>query len=104
MILRLDSPVEKERKFSRLTLANVLVPYLFSDLGYRPVPVIPIIGARKISQLQDNIASLEVSLTPEQVALLDEASKIVLGFPHDFYTHAMVRTFIYGGLRDRIMV
>jgi aryl-alcohol dehydrogenase-like predicted oxidoreductase len=72
-------------------------------LRYRPVPVIPIIGARKISQLQDNIASLEVSLTPEQVALLDEASKIVLGFPHDFYTHEMVRTFIYGGLRDRIM-
>src|SRR6516225_4644962 len=73
-------------------------------LRYRPVPVIPIIGARKISQLQDNIASLEVSLTPEQVALLDEASKIVLGFPHDFYTHEMVRTFIYGGLRDRIIV
>jgi aryl-alcohol dehydrogenase-like predicted oxidoreductase len=73
-------------------------------LRYRPAPVIPIIGARKISQLQDNIASLEVSLIPEQVALLDEASKIVLGFPHDFYTHEMVRTFIYGGLRDRIIV
>ena len=73
-------------------------------LRYRPAPIIPIIGARKISQLQDNIASLEVSLTPEQVALLDEASKIVLGFPHDFYTHEMVRTFIYGGLRDRIIV
>jgi len=73
-------------------------------LRYRPVPVIPIVGARKIGQLQDNIASLEVSLTPEQVALLDEASKIELGFPHDFYTREMVRTFVYGGLRDRIIV
>jgi aryl-alcohol dehydrogenase-like predicted oxidoreductase len=72
-------------------------------LRYRPVPVIPIIGARKISQLQDNIASLEVSLTPEQAAVLDEASKIDLGFPHEFYAHEMVRTFVYGGLRDRIL-
>jgi aryl-alcohol dehydrogenase-like predicted oxidoreductase len=72
-------------------------------LRYRPVPVIPIIGARKISQLQDNIASLEVSLTREQVALLDGASKIDLGFPHEFYTHEIVRTFVYGGLRDRII-
>jgi aryl-alcohol dehydrogenase-like predicted oxidoreductase len=72
-------------------------------LRYRPVPVIPIIGARKISQLQDNIASLEVSLAPEQVALLDEASKIDLGFPHDFYAREMVRTYVYGGLSERIL-
>jgi aryl-alcohol dehydrogenase-like predicted oxidoreductase len=72
-------------------------------LRYRPVSVIPIIGARKIGQLQDNIASLEVSLTPEQVALLDEASKIDLGFPHDLYAREMARMFVYGGLRDRIL-
>jgi aryl-alcohol dehydrogenase-like predicted oxidoreductase len=72
-------------------------------LRYRPVPVIPIIGARKIGQLQDNIASIEVSLTPEQVALLDEASKIDLGFPHDLYAREMARMFVYGGLRDRIL-
>src|SRR5262249_5494252 len=29
-----------------------------SWLRYRPVPVIPIVGARKVSQLQDNLASL----------------------------------------------
>jgi aryl-alcohol dehydrogenase-like predicted oxidoreductase len=73
-------------------------------LRYRPVPVIPIIGARKLTQLEDNIASLTVSLTPEQVALLDEASKIDLGFPHTFYATDMVRTFVYGGLRDRIIL
>jgi hypothetical protein len=37
-----------------------------------------------------------VSLTPQQVALLDEASKIDLGFPHDFYAHEMVRTSTEG--------
>src|SRR6202163_397597 len=32
-------------------------------LRYRPVPVIPIIGARKLSQLQDNLASFELTLS-----------------------------------------
>src|SRR6204780_4200066 len=45
-------------------------------LRHRPVPVIPIIGARKLMQLQDNLASLEVSLSADQLAALDEASRI----------------------------
>src|SRR5277367_1517003 len=50
-------------------------------LRYRPVPVIAIIGARKLTQLQDNLASLDFTLSPEQLKMLDEASKIELGFP-----------------------
>ena len=72
-------------------------------LRHRSVPVIPIIGARKLTQLEDNIASLTLSLTPDQLALLDEASKIDLGFPHQFYTAEMVRNFVYAGLWDRII-
>jgi aryl-alcohol dehydrogenase-like predicted oxidoreductase len=73
-------------------------------LRYREVPVIPIVGARKISQLEDNLASLTLELTPEQVKALDEASAIEMGFPHDFYRIEMVRNFIYGGMRDRFDV
>ena len=36
-------------------------------LRYRPVPVIPIIGARKLSQLQDNLASFDLTLSAEQL-------------------------------------
>jgi aryl-alcohol dehydrogenase-like predicted oxidoreductase len=72
-------------------------------LRYRSLPVIPIIGARKLSQLHDNLASFEVTLSAEQLKALDETSRIELGFPHDFYAKEMVRTFIYGGLRDRIL-
>jgi aryl-alcohol dehydrogenase-like predicted oxidoreductase len=32
-------------------------------LRHQTVPVIPIIGARKISQLQDNLASLDLELS-----------------------------------------
>jgi aryl-alcohol dehydrogenase-like predicted oxidoreductase len=72
-------------------------------LRYRPVPVIPIIGARKLSQLQDNLASLDLTLSTDQLKTLDEASRIELGFPHDMYAREMVRAIAYGGLRDRIL-
>jgi aryl-alcohol dehydrogenase-like predicted oxidoreductase len=71
-------------------------------LRYRATPVIPIIGAKKLTQLQDNLASLDLALSTQQVKTLDEASHIELGFPHDFYARDMVRTFVYGGTRDLI--
>ena len=72
-------------------------------LRYRSVPVIPIIGARKLSQLQDNLASLDLPLSADQLKRLDEASRIELGFPHDLYAKEMVRAIRYGGLRDQIL-
>jgi diketogulonate reductase-like aldo/keto reductase len=68
------------------------------------VPVIPIIGARKVSQLQDNLASLDLELSSEQLKLLDGASQIDLGFPESIYEREMVRAIKYGGTRDRLLV
>jgi len=72
-------------------------------LRYRPVPVIPIIGARKLSQLRDNLASFDLTLSADQLKILDEASRIELGFPYDIYNKEMVRAMVYGGLRDQIL-
>ena len=72
-------------------------------LRYRDIPVIPIIGARKLSQFEDNLASLTLELSPGQVQALDDASHIELGFPHDFYRKDFVRNFVYGGTRDLIL-
>src|SRR5262245_20328113 len=72
-------------------------------LRHRHLPVIPILGARKLSQLQDNLASFDLTLSAEQLKTLEEASRIELGFPHDFYSKELVRGFIYGGMRDRIL-
>ena len=71
-------------------------------LRQRPVPVIPIIGARKLPQFRDNLACLDLRLSPAQVERLDAASQIELGFPHEFYTRDMVKGLVYGGLGDRI--
>jgi len=72
-------------------------------LRHRPVPVIPIIGARKLSQLQDNLASLDLALSEDQLKRLDEASRIEPGFPYNLYAKELLRAFAYGGLRDRIL-
>ena len=81
------------------SLAQVALAWLRS----RPVPVIPIIGARKLSQLQDNLASFDLTLSSDQVKTLDEASSIELGFPYDLYEKELPRTFMYGGMQDKIL-
>jgi aryl-alcohol dehydrogenase-like predicted oxidoreductase len=73
-------------------------------LRHRTVPVIPIIGARKVSQLQDNLASLDLELSAEQLKSLDGASRIELGFPQSIYEREMVRAIRYGGMWDRLLL
>lgn len=62
--------------------------------------VIPILGASKPAQIDDNLACLGFTLSPGQVAALDALSAIELGFPHDFLT--ATRGATYGGTFDRI--
>ena len=73
-------------------------------LHYRMTPVIPIIGARKVSQLQDNLASLDLELSAKQLKSLDEASRIEPGFPERLFEKEMVRSIRYGGTRDRLLL
>lgn len=72
-------------------------------LRYRPVSVIPILGARKLSQFNDNIASLNVQLGTEHLDRLNRISAISLGFPHDILNSELAGGFVYGGRRDRIL-
>jgi aryl-alcohol dehydrogenase-like predicted oxidoreductase len=54
-----------------------------------------IIGARTMQQLDDNLGALDVKLTADHVALLDNASTPTLPFPTDMLS--MVPAFAYGG-------
>src|SRR3984893_6765877 len=73
-------------------------------LRRQTVPVIPIIGARKVSQLRDNLASLDLQLSAEQLKSLDGASRIELGFPQSIYEREMVRAIRYGGMWERLLL
>jgi aryl-alcohol dehydrogenase-like predicted oxidoreductase len=48
-----------------------------------PAVVAPIVGARTLAQLEDNLGVFDVTLDSEQRARLAEASAVDLGFPHE---------------------
>ena len=68
----------------------------------QPLSVIPIVGATKINQLQENIKSTDLILSDVDINCLDEVSKIDLGFPGEFFKEEGVRLNNYGGFYDRI--
>jgi diketogulonate reductase-like aldo/keto reductase len=61
----------------------------------------PIIGARTLAQFEDNLGALDVVLTQEQSQRLDAASRIELGFPHDFLVKPLTRQVLTGGASVR---
>jgi aryl-alcohol dehydrogenase-like predicted oxidoreductase len=69
-------------------------------LMQQPFVNIPIIGGRTAEQIAQNLNCLTITLTPEQMATLDNASKIELGFPHDFLKQDSVQNLMLVGLRD----
>jgi aryl-alcohol dehydrogenase-like predicted oxidoreductase len=98
---RADRVVAATKKVSEQT-GRSMAQVALAWLRYRAVPIIPILGARKLTQLQDNIASLELQLSPDQVKALDEASYIEPGFPYSMYAKDLVSNFRYGGMRNQI--
>ena len=59
--------------------------------------IIPILGARSVQQLEDNLAVLEWELNEEQLEKLDDVSQIDMGFPHNFLEG---NPYIFGATSD----
>jgi aryl-alcohol dehydrogenase-like predicted oxidoreductase len=62
-----------------------------------PAVTSPILGARTVAQLQDNLGALDVTFSDSQIARLNTVSKIDLGFPHEFLASSMQGT-MFGGV------
>ncbi|KJE21424.1 putative oxidoreductase, aryl-alcohol dehydrogenase like protein [Frankia torreyi] len=65
----------------------------------RPAVTAPIIGARTLDQLTDNLGALDVVFTDDQLTRLDQASAVELGFPHAFLTLPMTRAVMFDGIQ-----
>ena len=50
-------------------------------LRAREGTVVPILGARRVEHLENNLAGLEVTLSPEHLQALDEVSAPTLNYP-----------------------
>ena len=55
-----------------------------------------ILGASKLSHLHDNLASLQIKLTPEQMQTLNEASALDHAHPYNLFTGEINR-MLFGG-------
>ncbi|KYF90851.1 aldo/keto reductase [Sorangium cellulosum] len=64
-----------------------------------PAVTAPILGARTLKQLEDNLGALDVRLTDDQRARLDRASAVELGFPHDFLARPLTRSVVSGDVK-----
>ncbi len=61
---------------------------------------VPILGARSLAHLTDNLGALDVRLSAEHLQRLDAVSRMDLGFPHDFIGGPDMKQFIFGGAYD----
>ncbi|TFK29158.1 arylalcohol dehydrogenase [Coprinopsis marcescibilis] len=61
------------------SITSVAIAYVMHKAPF----VFPIIGGRKVEQLEQNIEALSISLTEEQIKSLESVSPFVPGFPHN---------------------
>jgi aryl-alcohol dehydrogenase-like predicted oxidoreductase len=62
---------------------KVAIAWLLHKARLSTTALIPILGPRTYDQLAGTLGALKVTLSPEQIARLDETSQIPLGTPHE---------------------
>ncbi|MCH7531771.1 MAG: aldo/keto reductase [Gemmatimonadetes bacterium] len=82
-------PIDKEKAFDTVdvmrkiaedheaSIAQVALAWVLSKSAVTSV----IIGARKLSQLEDNLGAVDVSLSDDELESLDEVSRLALEYP-----------------------
>lgn len=108
---RMDSMQLQPLDDRNRTIAKA-VDAVASEIGAKPSQVslawimsrgiIPIAGATRPEQMQENLAACDLRLPPEILARLDAASAFDLGHPYSMLEWDMPMALGYAGMRDRI--
>ena len=83
----------------KVTSSQVALAWVMAQ-GYR---FIPIVGARKVSQIQDSLGAADATLDTASLQRLNDASAIELGFPHDFLASKGVQDMVKTETRVRLL-
>lgn len=101
------SPNSARLKDKNILISEAVVE-IANEIGHSPAQVainwvrqqsgviIPLVGARKESQMKDNLESIKFTLEAEHLERLNEVSKIELGFPHEFLASEPVLNALHG--------
>ncbi|MEJ2546490.1 MAG: aldo/keto reductase, partial [Gemmatimonadota bacterium] len=65
--------------------------------------IVPLVGARNLSQLRDNLGALDVELDSDQLLRLEEVSRVDLGFPHNFLSDPNILDIVSGGSWEQVL-
>ena len=107
-------PEDSQRRNENSSKIAQTVVDVANELGVTPAQIainwcrqrqqvmIPIIGASRANQLIDSLGCLLFKIPDEMMARLNEASKIELGFPHDFLRSDGVKEEAFGGLFEKL--
>jgi aryl-alcohol dehydrogenase-like predicted oxidoreductase len=67
-----------------------------------PTRVIPIIGARTLAQLEDNLQATTVTLKAEEIAELDALTALTPEYPQSLFVSEFFQTMMYGEVREHM--
>ena len=97
---------QEENSPHRTAILDTLIA-VAKDAGVTPAEIaiawvaakgsLPIIGPRTLAQLENNLAATKVTLSPAQIARLDEVSAIPAVFPFRMFNKAETRQGFTGG-------
>ncbi len=73
-----------------LTVITVAIAYVM----HKTTHVFPIVGGRKVEQLEANIEALNVTLSEEQIKFLESALPFNPGFPHSFCVSIRILSYL----------
>jgi aryl-alcohol dehydrogenase-like predicted oxidoreductase len=90
--------VDEVAKEAGVSASQVAIAWLLAQPGV----MVPIVGARRVAQIQDNLGAVNVKLSAAQLQQLSAASKIDLGFPHSFLQSQGVKDVVFGGMADQL--
>jgi aryl-alcohol dehydrogenase-like predicted oxidoreductase len=96
--LTIARAVDKVADDMGVSSAQVATAWVQSQ-GHR---YIPIVGARKVSQIKDSLGAASITLSQEHLDALKEASSVSMGFPHNFLRSDRVLDLVRSEQRGRI--
>ncbi|ASK30250.1 oxidoreductase [Chryseobacterium sp. T16E-39] len=93
--------LEKIAKEKGVQVGQVALAWLRQKHQYSSLSTITILGAKNVSQLNDNLESLSTVLTDEELEILNEISAVSLGSPHEVITN--IQPVLFGTSSNQVI-